>query len=100
MINLVWPYLAMHLLIVSHLFLYFSPVTAGEILTKKLEMDQGRNFSFILPYFDIPRYADKIMMNKTVSFPVPTPMTNGEEVMEKNTAKQLKACFEDKVRNQ
>ena len=56
----------MHLLIASYLFLYFPPVTAGEILTKKLEMDKGRSFSFILPYFDIPRYADKIMVNKCV----------------------------------
>ena len=40
------------------------------------------------------------MVNKSVSFPVPTAMTNGEEVMEKRTVKQMKACFEDEVRNQ
>ena len=90
----------MHLLIASYLFLYFPPVTAGEILTKKLEMDKGKSFSFILSCFDIPRYADKIMVNKSVSFPVPTAMINGEEVMEKRTVKQMKASFEDKVRNQ
>lgn len=46
------------------------------------------------------RYADRIMINKTVSFPVPTAFTTGEEVMEKRTVKKLRTCFEDKVRKQ